>query len=98
MIIDLSLIAGHLNSVFIDDKWSEPCRDFLNFFFRIAKEKQMYEKEVVDQRKKVEKMKEENKDEYDIKKQVCFKLENKTIHSTVEALPGVTQTKHYGPK
>lgn len=30
----------------------------------------MYEKEVKDQGAKVEKMKEENKDEYDIKKQV----------------------------
>jgi len=30
----------------------------------------MYEKEVVDQGKKVEKMKEDNKDEHDIKKQV----------------------------
>ena len=32
----------------------------------------MYEKEVVDQTAKVEKMKEEKKDEHDIKKQVCF--------------------------
>ena len=31
----------------------------------------MYEKEVVDQEAKVEKMKAEGKDEYDIKKQVC---------------------------
>lgn len=30
----------------------------------------MYEKEVVDQDKKIEKMKTEGKDEYDIKKQV----------------------------
>ena len=30
----------------------------------------MYEKEVVDQGAKVDKMKEDNKDEYDIKKQV----------------------------
>lgn len=30
----------------------------------------MYEKEVVDQEAKIEKMKAENKDEYDIKKQV----------------------------
>lgn len=52
----------------------------------------MYEKEVVDQGKKVEKMKDENKDEYDIKKQVCLKLENKTIHSTVEALLDLTPT------
>lgn len=31
----------------------------------------MYEKEVVEQSEKVEKMKAENKDEHDIKKQVC---------------------------
>lgn len=43
-----------------------------NFFFsRLAKEKQMYEKEVKDQSAKVEKMKADEKDEYDIKKQVC---------------------------
>lgn len=39
---------------------------------RIAKEKVMYEKEVVQQTAKVEKMKAENKDEHDIKKQVCW--------------------------
>ena len=38
---------------------------------RLAKEKQMYEQEVVDQAVKIEKMKSEQKDEYDIKKQVC---------------------------
>lgn len=44
----------------------------LNFFYsRLAKEKQMYEKEVKDQSAKVEKMKADEKDEYDIKKQVC---------------------------
>ena len=32
----------------------------------------MYEKEVVDQGAKVEKMKAEGKDEHDIKKQVCW--------------------------
>ena len=32
----------------------------------------MYEKEVVDQEAKIEKMKAENKDEYDIKKQVLI--------------------------
>ncbi len=37
---------------------------------RLFKEKQMYEKEVVDQEEKVEKMKVDGKDEYDIKKQV----------------------------
>ncbi|XP_064391261.1 tubulin-specific chaperone A-like [Halichondria panicea] len=36
---------------------------------RLFKEKQMYEKEVVDQEEKVEKMKVDGKDEYDIKKQ-----------------------------
>jgi len=36
---------------------------------RLAKEKEMYEKEAVDQAAKVEKMKAEEKDEYDIKKQ-----------------------------
>ena len=34
----------------------------------------MYEKEVVDQSAKVEKMKAENKDEHDIKKQVCGQI------------------------
>lgn len=43
-----------------------------DIFCRLAKEKQMYEKEVVDQGDKVEKMKAENKDEYDIKKQVYW--------------------------
>lgn len=38
--------------------------------FSLAKEKTMYEKEVVDQDKKIERMKAEGKDEYDIKKQV----------------------------
>ena len=42
-----------------------------NIFSRLAKEKQMYEKEVKDQSAKVEKMKADEKDEYDIKKQVC---------------------------
>lgn len=42
-----------------------------DFFSRLAKEKQMYEKEVKDQSAKVEKMKADEKDEYDIKKQVC---------------------------
>ena len=40
------------------------------FFSRLAKEEQMYEKEVKDQSAKVEKMKADEKDEYDIKKQV----------------------------
>ena len=34
----------------------------------------MYEKEVVDQEKKIEKMKAEGKDEYDIRKQVNMGL------------------------
>ncbi len=38
---------------------------------RLTKEKNMYEKEVVDQQAKVEKMKSDKKDEYDIRKQVC---------------------------
>ena len=37
---------------------------------RLSKEKVMYEKEVVDQSAKIDKMKAENKDEHDIKKQV----------------------------
>ena len=41
-----------------------------NFICRLGKEKIMYEKEVIDQGNKIEKMKEEGKDEYDIKKQV----------------------------
>lgn len=39
-------------------------------FFRMAKEKVSYEKELEAQQEKVEKMKTENKDEYDIRKQV----------------------------
>ncbi len=39
---------------------------------RLTKEKQMYEKEVVDQEAKIERMKSEGKDEYDIKKQVVY--------------------------
>ncbi|KXJ16104.1 tubulin-specific chaperone A [Exaiptasia diaphana] len=46
---------------------------------RLGKEKTMYEKEVVDQSKKVEKMKEENKDEHDIKKQIEVLEESKTM-------------------
>ena len=37
---------------------------------RLSKEKVMYEKEVEEQRAKVEKMKSDKKDEYDIRKQV----------------------------
>ena len=43
-------------------------------FCRLAKEKEMYKKEVKDQGAKVDKMKAENKDEYDIKKQVNISL------------------------
>lgn len=39
---------------------------------RLDKEKKMYEKEVLDEQTKVEKMKSEGRDEYDIRKQVCF--------------------------
>lgn len=40
----------------------------------------MYEKEVVDQEAKIEKMKAENKDEYDIKKQAnCIDLQDHII-------------------
>jgi hypothetical protein len=50
---------------------------------RLAKEKTMYEKEVVDQEAKIEKMKAENKDEYDIKKQVnCIFLQDQSFHQT----------------
>ncbi len=50
---------------------------------RLAKEKTMYEKEVVDQEAKIEKMKAENKDEYDIKKQVnCIFLQDQRFHQT----------------
>ena len=38
--------------------------------FRLTKEKTSYEKEVIQEEKRIEKMKEEGKDEYDIKKQV----------------------------
>ena len=37
---------------------------------RLDKEKMMYEKEVVDQQAKVDNMKSEKKDQYDIRKQV----------------------------
>lgn len=37
---------------------------------RLAKEKEVYAKEVVQQSEKIEKMKADGKDEYDIKKQV----------------------------
>ena len=40
------------------------------FLFRLGKEKGLYEKEVKEQEEKIEKMKAEQKDEYDIKKQV----------------------------
>ncbi|CAH3109574.1 unnamed protein product [Porites lobata] len=46
---------------------------------RSSKEKVMYEKEVVDQTAKVEKMKEEKKDEHDIKKQIEVLEESKVM-------------------
>lgn len=46
---------------------------------RLAKEKTMYEKEVVDQSAKVEKMKADEKDEYDIKKQIEVLEESKIM-------------------
>ena len=46
----------------------------------------MYEREVVDQAAKVEKMKAENKDEHDIKKQVCFVTTLELLFATVKKL------------
>ncbi|XP_064609083.1 tubulin-specific chaperone A-like [Liolophura sinensis] len=46
---------------------------------RLSKEKLMYEKEVVDQEAKIEKMKADQKDEYDIKKQVEVLQESKAM-------------------
>lgn len=46
----------------------------------------MYEKEVVDQTAKVEKMKEEKKDEHDIKKQVCCVTTLGLLCATVKKL------------
>ena len=46
----------------------------------------MYEKEVVDQTAKVEKMKEEKKDEHDIKKQVCCVTTLELLCATVKKL------------
>ena len=43
----------------------------------------MYEKEVVEQGQKVDKMKADNKDEYDIKKQVCKSVNNSFICMTI---------------
>ncbi len=50
----------------------------------------MYEKEVVDQEEKVEKMKVDGKDEYDIKKQVhdCHLLYITTLSSCVRTYAG----------
>ena len=39
-------------------------------FFRLGKEKSAYQKEVIAQEAKIEKMKADGKDEYDIKKMV----------------------------
>ena len=38
--------------------------------FSLSKEKQMYEKEVVDEEAKLERMKTDGRDEYDLRKQV----------------------------
>eukprot|EP00794_Sanderia_malayensis_P009888 gene9888-10898_t len=46
---------------------------------RIAKERSMYEKEVKDHEIKAEKMKEEGKDEYDIRKQIEILNESKQM-------------------
>eukprot|EP00128_Syssomonas_multiformis_P007744 Colp12_sorted_trinity150504_noHs@9069 len=46
---------------------------------RIAKEEQMYEKEVAQQEARIEKMKTEGKDEYDIKKQIEVLNESKQM-------------------
>eukprot|EP00128_Syssomonas_multiformis_P007742 Colp12_sorted_trinity150504_noHs@33501 len=46
---------------------------------RIAKEEQMYEKEVAQQEARIEKMKAEGKDEYDIKKQIEVLNESKQM-------------------
>ncbi|XP_067057317.1 tubulin-specific chaperone A-like isoform X2 [Acropora muricata] len=46
---------------------------------RLSKEKVMYEKEVVDQSAKIDKMKAENKDEHDIKKQIEVLEESKIM-------------------
>ncbi|KAJ7385365.1 hypothetical protein OS493_016445 [Desmophyllum pertusum] len=46
---------------------------------RIAKEKKMYEKEVMDQGAKVEKMKEDGKDEHDVNKQIEVLEESKIM-------------------
>lgn len=41
-------------------------------FFSLAKEKTVYEKEVIQQTERIDKMKAEGKDEYDVKKQVGY--------------------------
>ncbi|XP_068693520.1 tubulin-specific chaperone A-like [Montipora foliosa] len=46
---------------------------------RLSKEKVMYDKEVVEQSAKIEKMKAENKDEHDIKKQIEVLEESKIM-------------------
>ncbi len=51
--------------------------------YRLYKEKQMYEKEVIDLEAKVEKMKADGKDEYDIKKQVTVNFRTFTLSSCV---------------
>lgn len=45
---------------------------YFTYHRRLSKEKQMYEKEVVDEEAKVERMKAAGRDEYDIRKQVII--------------------------
>ncbi len=62
---------------------------------RLDKEKRMYEKEVVDQQGKVDKMKAEGKDEYDIRKQVCSPCNSSAatsiVHLIGRSIDGVCQ-------
>lgn len=52
--------------------------EYINIYFlkRIIKEKSMYEKEVTQTENRIEKMKTDGKDEYDIKKMVNQRLYN----------------------
>lgn len=46
------------------------CSGFYIYFLRLSKEKNMYIKEAEKQEEKIQKMTEEGRDEYDIRKQV----------------------------
>ena len=59
--------------------------------YRLAKEKQMYEKEVSDYKEKIEKMKADKSDSYDIKKTVWF------VATKILAVMMLVQTKHCCP-